>query len=394
MSQTTYVRKRVIEGRDFWEKINPPLLARIDIELTERCNNDCLHCYINLPRDDSQAQRKELSCDEVKNILKEAASLGCRNLRFTGGEPLLRDDFSELYIFARELGFRVILFTNATLFTPLLADLFSRFPPLGGIEITLYGMKQKTYEAVSRVPGSFEAAWRGMSLLLERRIPFVVKGVFLPPNRDEIEEFDKMALNIPWMGGRPPSYCVFFDLRGRRDNELKNQVIKGLRLSGQEALKVISRKNHGFIKEMGEFCVKFMRPHGDKLFHCGAGVGMGCVDAYGCFQPCMKLRHPDCRYDLRRGSLADALINFFPKIRRMKAKDSEYLDKCARCFLKGFCEQCPAASWMEHGTLDGVVEYFCAAAHSQAEILGLLKKGERAWKLTDWPVRLKELKEV
>ena len=80
-----------------------PLLGRLDMELTERCNNNCIHCYINLPADDP-CKARELSAEKIKAILSEAASLGCLTVRFTGGEPLLRNDFQEIYLFARRLG--------------------------------------------------------------------------------------------------------------------------------------------------------------------------------------------------------------------------------------------------------------------------------------------------
>jgi len=83
MSQSAYVSRQVISKTGFREGTKP-LLSRLDIELTERCNNNCLHCYINLPQDDLEAKNKELSTDEIKNILKEAVSLGCLTERFTG----------------------------------------------------------------------------------------------------------------------------------------------------------------------------------------------------------------------------------------------------------------------------------------------------------------------
>ena len=64
--------------------------GKLDMELTERCNNNCIHCYINLPADDRSAMEKELSTEELKEILKEAATLDYLTVRFTGGEPLLR----------------------------------------------------------------------------------------------------------------------------------------------------------------------------------------------------------------------------------------------------------------------------------------------------------------
>ena len=364
-----------------------PLLSRLDMGLTERCNNNCIHCYINLPANDIKAKEKELSTIEIKYILKEAASLGCLKVRFTGGEPLLREDFEELYLFARKLGLKVFLFTNATLITPQIAELFVRIPPLERIEISVYGMNRSSYEAVTRVPGSFEAAWRGINLLLEKKIPFVVKSALLPPNKREMDEIEAWALNIPWMD-KPPSYSMFFDLRCRQNSGNKNQLIKGLRLSPEEVLKMLTRKKAEYFREMRDFCRKFTRPSGATIFSCGAGKGSGCVDAYGYFQLCMLLRHPATVYNLKNGSLNDAITKFSPKVRTMKATDTEYLKHCARCFLKGLCDQCPAKSWIEHGTLDTPVKYYCEIAHAQAEFLGLLKENEKAWGIKDWKKRI------
>jgi MoaA/NifB/PqqE/SkfB family radical SAM enzyme len=47
-----------------------------DLEITARCNNDCRHCYINLPAGDRDALARELSLAEVERIAREAASLG------------------------------------------------------------------------------------------------------------------------------------------------------------------------------------------------------------------------------------------------------------------------------------------------------------------------------
>jgi sulfatase maturation enzyme AslB (radical SAM superfamily) len=76
----------------------------------------------------------------------------------------------------------------------------------------------------------------------------------------------------------------------------------------------------------------------------------------------------------------------------MKATNPLYLERCARCFLRGFCEQCPAKSWSEHGTLDTPVEYFCRVAHAQARFLGLVMENERAWDVRDSEERIQNLK--
>jgi len=366
---------------------NRSIIRDLFIELTERCNNDCAHCYINLPENDAASQDKELSTDEWKHIITEAADLGVLNICFTGGEPFLREDFKELYYFTRKLGIKTIIYTNACLITPEFAEFLAVYPPLEKIEVTVYGMHRKSYEAVSRVPGSFDMYLRGINLLREKKVPFVVKSALLPYNKSEIDEFETLADTIPWMNSLPV-YAMFFDLRARRDDTEKNEFIKKLRVSPEDGIKFLARNKEKYLKAQKEYFSKVMCSRNKKIFFCGAGHGGGCVDAYGMLQLCLMLRHPDTVYDLRKGTLKDGVVNFFPIIRERESENTEYLKRCAGCFLRGFCVQCPAKSWMEHGDLDTPVEYLCEIAHAQARYLNLVKEGEKAWEVADWQDRI------
>ena len=388
------------------EKAVASRLGSLDIELTERCNNNCIHCCINLPADNHEVKEREMTTSQVKAILAEAAALGWQHVRFTGGEPLLRSDFEELYLFARRLGLKVLIFTNARLITPHLADLLARIPPLMTIEVTAYGMHAESYEEVSRVPGSYQQFRRGVDLLLEHRVPFIIKAALLPPNRHEIDEFEAWAQTIPWMH-EAPNYSMFFDLRNRRDDRMKNRLIASLRISPEEGLAVLTRDREKYRKEMKEFATKFMGPPGDLLFRCGAGQGL-CIDAYGHAQPCMGVRTPELTVDVigayssdslgakaQGFSLQDALTRFSVglghnrPLSELRAAHPEYLYRCAKCFLKGLCEQCPSKSWAEHGTLDTPVEYLCKVAHAQACWIGWLRADEKAWMVLDWKARIR-----
>jgi radical SAM protein with 4Fe4S-binding SPASM domain len=377
---TDYVRRVTTPERPI-----APRLGQLDIELTERCDNDCIHCCINLPAGDAAARAREMTTEQVEDVLRQAADLGCLQVRFTGGEPLLRPDFEHLYVFARRLGLAVLIFTNARRITPDLADLLARIPPRELMEVTVYGMHRQSYEAVSRVPGSFVQFRRGVDLLLDRQIPFVLKGALLPPNRGDIDEFEAWAATIPWMT-EPPTYSMFFDLRNRRDDVAKNRLIASLRVSPQDGLAVLTRDAAKYRAGMAEFAARFMGPPGDELFRCGAGRHMS-IDAYGCAQPCMGARAPDLTVDVLGSSLDDALERF-GQLGDIRATNPEYLRRCAVCFLHGFCEQCPAKSWAEHGTLDTPMEYHCEIAHFQARCVGWLEQEESAWEVVDWHRRL------
>ncbi|MGZ7065683.1 MAG: radical SAM protein, partial [Candidatus Aminicenantales bacterium] len=235
----SFSRKVPAARAEVWKAGRPPL-TRLDIELTERCNNDCVHCSVNLPAGDEDARRREMAAPEIKDILEADASLGCLAVRFTGGEPLLRDDFEDIYLAARKRGLRVRIFTNATLVTPRLAALFKAVPPLEEMEVSVYGMTVESTAAATGNPGGFEAARRGIGLLTENGIPFIVKGAVLPSTAGEMDGFEAWAGNFPGMSGKP-SYAVLFDLRSRRDDEAKNGRIRKLRVGPKDYVRLISR---------------------------------------------------------------------------------------------------------------------------------------------------------
>lgn len=362
-----------------------------DIELTERCNNRCIHCYINQPEYDLNRKVCEMSTCHIKAILEQAVDLGYLSVRFTGGEPLLREDFVDLYIFARRIGLKVLIFTNARLVNADLCRLFTRITPGKPIQVSFYGMSSRSYDAVAGVSGAFDDFFKGYNLLREYNIPFFVKMGILPQNRHEINEFEALALSLS-AEKKKPGYVMNFDLRARRDDEEKNIRIMRLRSSAEETLAMVTREPEEYIKEMRHFASSLMGLPGDKIFCCGAGNSFS-VDAYGNIQMCLLLRHPDTIYPLdqtlhqekssgsKLKSLEYALTKFFPRVRSIRSQNPEYLSRCAVCFLKNLCEQCPAKSWEEHGTLDTPVEYFCELAHAQAVYLGLLQVEERSWKL-------------
>ena len=365
--------------------LRQPVPAALDLELTERCDNACLHCAVNLPLDDAQALAREMPTARVKQVLSEAADLGVLSLRITGGEPLVRADFEEVYLHARRLGLEVTLLTNARRVTPGLADLFREIPPRGHVCVTVYGMSRATYEHMTRRPGSYDEFRRGVDLLVSSGVPLRLNGAFLSPYVDEMRALVAWARTLPTVVGTP-NEVMFYDLRRSRDSESRNRAIAELRPAPDEVL-AAGALAAGHEAVTVRFCRSFCGPRGDLLFTCGVGL-KPTVDAYGVAHACASLWDPQLSVDLSTTSLREAVEDVFPRLRELRATDAAYLERCARCFLRGLCQQCPARSYIEHGVLDRPVDYHCEAAQAQARRLGLLSADERPWHITDWKERI------
>jgi len=112
------VTEKPIQAFALWEKIRKKRAPiSFDIELTARCGNNCRHCYINLPAGDQNARDKELSVERIDAIAREAVQLGTVWCLLTGGDPLLRHDFEEIYLRLKKMGLLVSVFTTGTRIT-------------------------------------------------------------------------------------------------------------------------------------------------------------------------------------------------------------------------------------------------------------------------------------
>ncbi|MBN1668473.1 MAG: radical SAM protein, partial [Anaerolineales bacterium] len=105
------------------------------LELNLRCNLRCKHCYVSHGHGGIPGE-VELSRAEIERLLGELAEAGTLWLLLTGGEPLLRRDFPEIYLAARRQGMLLTVFTNGTLITPRKADFFAEWRPFS-LEISL-----------------------------------------------------------------------------------------------------------------------------------------------------------------------------------------------------------------------------------------------------------------
>jgi radical SAM protein with 4Fe4S-binding SPASM domain len=346
-----------ISYTQFDERLNKQVIEKRipingSIELTFRCNLRCVHCYCNLPANDSDAIEKELKTEELFHILDQFAEAGCLWLLITGGEPLLRKDFLEIYTYAKKKGFIITLFTNGTLMTPAIVAHLAQWPP-HKVEITFYGATKETYERITGIPGSFERCKRGISLLLERDIPLELKTMVMTLNHDDVYQIKEYAEEL--------GVKFRFDpvLNPRLDGS------KGpchFRLSPEEVFE-LDLADEKRIQEWREFCKTFVGLNkSESLFNCGAGVSSFHMDPYGQMSPCEMARFQE--YNLRRGSFEEGWFEWMPEFLKLRPK-GDYA--CARCDLISLCGQCPGWGWLEHGDPEVPVEYLCRIAHLRAQ---------------------------
>jgi len=298
-----------IQQFPLWDKLKDKRVPlSFDLEVTACCNNDCRHCYINLPASDRAACKRELTVVEIGDIAAQAVQLGAVWCLITGGEPLLRPDFAELYLALKRQGLLVSVFTNATLVNDEHVALFKKYPPRD-IEVTVYGVTRATYERVTRKPGSFAAFMRGLNRLFEAGVRVRLKAMAIQSNLHEqvaIAEFCRARTKDYYRFD--PQLHLRFDGDAARNAEIRAErlmpeQIVALERADAQRFNALQDKCDTLINE------EFTHYGCDHLFHCGAGNGSFNVSYDGKFQLCSSLWAPGTTYDLRAGTLADAWRN-------------------------------------------------------------------------------------
>lgn len=314
------------------------------IELTERCNLSCVHCYINQPAAIRQDRQGEMTTAEVKKVIDMITAAGCLYLLLTGGEPMLRPDFDEIYRYAKQKGMLISLFTNGTLLTPEIADLLAAMS-VYSIEISLYGATRETYEAVTRHPGSFKRCLNGINLLKERGLPLGLKSVLLRTNKHELEAMRQLAADL--------------DLDFRYDGTIwprvdGNETPYAQRISAEEMLSLDTNdpeRRAQWQKSYDRFGNEPIRE--ELVFTCGAGLQTFHIDSQGRMSVCIMVREPS--YDLKKVPFATA----WQELGKLRELKRVLHTPCETCLAGSLCSQCPGWSQLSHGDLETADEWTC-----------------------------------
>lgn len=147
----------------FTQKLSAPI--RMDLALTFKCQNDCVHCYAGGPHETA-----ELSTVQWKEVIDRLHEIGVFILTFTGGEPTLREDLPELLLHAQSRGAVTGLITNGRRLRD--RSYVERLEKAGldFVQVTLESHKPEVHDLMTAVKGSWKETVTGIRNVLSTRI--------------------------------------------------------------------------------------------------------------------------------------------------------------------------------------------------------------------------------
>lgn len=281
-------------------ELGVPLGVHLDI--TYRCNERCVHCYLD--HDD----HGEMTTSEIKDVLDQLAEAGTFFLTLSGGEVLMRRDFSEILEHARRLLFNVKIKTNGVMIRQAEAG---RIRDLGveQVQISIYSRRPEIHDAITKLPGSLKRSVEAVRFLKTQGLKVTIANVLMTANLGEHAGVQALAAELG------VNYTLDPTITPKIDGDT---AILNLRIPGAELNAVFHNKN--LVGNVEEFCAPPPAP-GDDIMEglpCSAGHTAAYITPYGDVFPCVQFPLPSGNVrrqrfiDIWRDSPELNELEFFP----------------------------------------------------------------------------------
>jgi radical SAM protein with 4Fe4S-binding SPASM domain len=340
----------------------------VHFDLTYRCNERCVHCYLD--HDD----HGELTTAECLKVLDDLARSGALFLTFSGGEIFLRPDLYEILAAARRLHFDISLKTNALLVTPERAARLREFG-VRRLQISVYSDTAAVHDAITKVPGSLQRTLAAISILIEHGLQVKLACPLMQENLMAYRGVMALAekLGIPYVldltitpmmdgSGGPLAHRASVSsllpvLQDPLLHACKPQP-------GAQSASAVNDSPPAF----GSAVSSGIESLAYEDLPCSAGHNSCYISPYGDVFPCVQL--PQAAGNLRREKF-DEIWYHAPQLERLRAIRESQLPICSRCEIRSYCERCPGLALMEGGDLLGAYERACALAEEKARLAGV-----------------------
>ncbi|MBD5433322.1 MAG: radical SAM protein [Treponema sp.] len=332
-----------------------PQLTSIHIEITSKCNERCVHCYI--PHENKIT---DMPPNLFFDILNQCRNMNLLHITISGGEPMLHKDFCEFLKKCREYDFSVRILTNLTILEDkIIKELKTN--SLLCIQTSLYAMNADIHDKITNVQGSFENTMKGILQLIENDIPLQISCPIMKQNKDYYADV------VLW--AKKNNVEVNYDpaLIGKYNSTTQNLEN---RLTIAEVREIIENEIKNDLNQLGQLKHDVIKKEtiapNDKI--CSVCNSSICIAENGNVYPCIGWQS----YVV--GNIKEKPLKFIwensEKLQYLRNLRNKDFPKCIKCPEKSFCTMCMVRNANENPDGNPLVvnNYFCDMARITKEI--------------------------
>ncbi len=367
--------KRKEEGLSDWQLprfYSNPMYCCAEIEITERCNYNCLHCFNAA---DLNVSRNQLSIEQIRRYFGQLREVGVQSVLLTGGEPMLHPDFFEILKEASKNEIEVdTINTNGAFLTQESLDRIKALGIKPIMRISYDGIG--FHDWMRQSEGAEKKALDAIRLCIENGFKVWINMNANRKNKDSLAEsirfLDRMGVwkvrvirttEAPRWIQTSGDACLTWD----EYYDMSVKLAKDYYASGGAM----------YLEFWGFFSVnpkrKFFRATPVRYWEGKNNLseylcqGSICIAADGYLYPCLKMSgafksNGICIGDLEKNSVKELISDGpFCRLVTKTVKDKrDGNDRCKNCpFLENCGGGCPAISLICHGSYCGPSDPFC-----------------------------------
>lgn len=326
-----------------------PQLTNVHIEITSRCNERCVHCYIP-----GKNRNIEIELSTFKDVLRQCRKMNVLHLTISGGEPMLHKNLIEILRLCREYEFSVNLLSNLTLLTSeILSELKVNY--LLGVQVSLYSMNPGIHDEITGVKGSFEKTKSAILRLIENDVPLQIACPIMKNNKACYQDVVDWARTLNVNAGT--DYVVLAKCDHSTENLSCRLSIKEI----EEVIREMVHKDAKHLKKIEDEALKRkdISVEDNVCSVCHSSI---CVNERGNVYPCAGWQDYVVG-NVKNMSLEDIWLHS-ERIEYLRGLRRRDFPKCIQCADREFCTMCLVRNANEEPSGDPLITnaYYCAVA--------------------------------
>lgn len=333
-----------------------PRLNGIQFELTGRCNERCIHCYLNNAKKDNGI---DMPLEKIKSIIDEFAANQGLHVTLSGGEILLHKNILEIISYCREKDMIITLLTN------LMGLRDDQIPIIkeanvSAVQVSLYSMDPQIHDYITTIEGSFAKTKKAIEKLVAADIPVIISCPVMKANRSGYKDVLKYAQSLKCKANTD------FIMMAQSDMNTDN-LANRLSIEETEALirDIIETDPDYRAYIEGNRPISEVRTldieHFKKLPLCGAGINNCCIGENGDVFACAGWQAKPLG-NVYKQSLKEIWDNS-PVAREIRAVTEGDFPECLDCEARDYCARCLVRNFNESGgNMFKINEHFCKVA--------------------------------
>lgn len=337
------------------EKQGRPLISALQFELSSRCNERCIHCYIPNKKKDTG---REMPVEKVFSIIDEFAEMGGLSVTLSGGEAFLNKDLVSIVRYARSKDLMVTILSN------LIAVKESQIRELSTLNIaliqtSLYSMKPEVHDYITSHRGSFFMTKSAIEKLVAANIPVQISCPIMKANVKDysgVVEYGE-SLNV----GVHTDYIMMAQADCDTSNLANRISLEETEVLLREQMETghFSLDNFKIEKQLSE--QNQTSDYFGEQPLCGVGYDNCCITVNGDVYPCAGWQDKILG-NIYEQSLREIWENS-EELEKLRAVKQSSFPKCMNCDAIDYCSRCLVRNYNEsEGDMFALSEHFCKVA--------------------------------